>query len=251
MPARTSKTKRRGLFISFEGGEGAGKSTQTQLLLKRLMDVGESVVLVKEPGSTPLGSRLRGLLKGEVSMSDKAELLLFLAARAELVTTVVDPALDDGVNVIADRFSDSTFAYQGQTRGFTQALIADLNQFATGGLSPDITFLLNLPPEESLRRTRPKVELDNRLIADVRQAEEGQQKFESRPLAFHKRVAEAYRKLAAAEPERWCVLDGRQSVDALSEQVWERVQDSLKKAKRNARRRTGVPVGEQGRPRLI
>ena len=250
MAPRNSKAGRRGLFITFEGGEGAGKSTQTQLLLKRLMDAGESVLLVKEPGSTPLGNRLRPLLKGEVSMSPKAELLLFLAARAELAATVVQPALDHGVNVIADRFSDSTMAYQGQSKGFTQSLLTDLNRFATGGLTPDITFLLALPPEESLRRTRGDVSLTSTLDG-VRQAEADQQKFESKPLAFHIRVAETYRKLAAAEPDRWCVIDGTQPVDAIAEQVWSRVQQSLKKSKRSARRRSGVRGDSKDKPRLL
>ena len=249
MPARKkTTTKKRGLFISFEGGEGAGKSTQTDLLLKKLMAVGEPVILVKEPGSSPLGTRLRPLLKGEVSITDKAEILLFLAARAELVTTVVAPALDQGVNVIADRFSDSTFAYQGMNKGFSHGLITSLNRFATAGLTPDITFLLQLPPEESMRRTRPEVTLAGAL-GGVRQAEADQMKFESKPLAFHRKLAERYRWLAGREPDRWRVVDGMQSVDEIAKEVWEHVNGSLRKAKRSVRRRSGVRG--DGKPRLI
>lgn len=252
MPARrTSKTsnRKRGLFITFEGGEGAGKSTQTDLLLKKLVAVGEPVILVKEPGSSPLGTRLRPLLKGEVSMTDKAELLLFLAARAELVTTVIAPALDKGINIIADRFSDSTFAYQGLNSGFSYGFLSGLNRIATDGLTPDVTFLLKLPPEESLRRSRGEATLTGTLDG-MRQAEASQQKFESKPLAFHRKLAEKYRWLAAQEPSRWAVIDGTQSVEDIADQVWDRVEESLKKAKRSVRRRSGVGVSD-GKTRLI
>ncbi len=245
---RHSATTQRGLFISFEGGEGCGKTTQTRLLMQRLQEHGERAVLVKEPGSTPLGERLRELLKGRVGMTPKTELLLFIAARAELVSTVLWPTLDQGVHVIADRFSDSTIAYQGYGRKMGLETISDLNRLATGGLKPDITFLLNISAEESLRRSRGQRSLDG--AAGGREAEEGQERFEQQPTAFHRRVLAGYRRLATAEPERWCVLDGTQPVDALAAQVWERVEAWLRKARRRARRRGGR-TGDGGQPRLL
>lgn len=230
LTGRQAKRARRGVFISFEGGEGCGKTTQSQLLLARMVEAGESVLLVKEPGSTPLGNHLRQLVKGEVAMSSKTELLLFIAARAELVATVVQPALERRVHVIADRYSDSTAAYQGYGRRMSLATIEYLNRLATDDLKPDLTFLLDVPPEKALGRTQLQAALPSREgRSEVRGGEEGERRFEGRPLAFHQRVLEGYRRLASAEPGRWCVLDGTQPLAIISEQIWERVRPLLKR----------------------
>lgn len=223
--ARSAKPSRRGIFISFEGGEGSGKTTQVRLLLQRMQQAGQSVVMVKEPGSTPLGDRLRELLKGRVAMTLRAELLLFIAARAELVATVIQPALDRGVHVIADRYADSTVAYQGYGRRMSRKRIEQLNLLATGGLRPDVTFLLDIAAQQGLGRTRPQTTLDAALTgaSGTRGAEEGQERFEGRSLAFHLRVLAGYRKMAAAEPERWCVLDATRAPETIGAQAWDRV----------------------------
>jgi len=240
---RRTGPSQRGLFISFEGGEGCGKTTQTRLLLQRLQGAGERAVLVKEPGSTPLGERLRELLKGRIGMTPTAELLLFIAARAELVSTVLWPTLDQGVHVIADRFTDSTIAYQGYGRKMGLETIHDLNRLATRGLKPDVTFLLDIPAEESMRRTRSQRLLDG---ADPgRESEAGQERFEEQPTAFHQRLLAGYRKLAAAEPERFCVLDGTQPVEAIAGQVWLKTGTLLRESKRRARRRVRTLDPEQ------
>lgn len=248
MSARSSGHSQRGLFISFEGGEGCGKSTQTRLLLQRLLNAGERAVLVKEPGSTPLGERLRELLKGRIGMTPTAELLLFVAARAELVSTVLWPTLDQGIHVIADRFADSTTAYQGYGRKMGLETIHDLNHLATRGLKPDATFLLDISAEESVRRTRSQRLLDG--AAAGREVEEGQERFEEQPSSFHRRVLAGYRRLAAAEPDRFRVVDGTQPAEAIAEQVWVTVGTLLRESRRRARRRAAQPSTPE-RPALL
>jgi dTMP kinase len=180
------------MFVTFEGGEGSGKSTQARLLASRLESEGRPVLLLREPGGTPLGEEVRRLLlQGERPLAPQTELLLFLAARSELVRAVVRPALDAGRTVICDRFSDSTLAYQGYARGLDLERVRALNGFATGGLKPDLTVLLDLPVEEGRARTRGD--------EDAFQREDD---------AFHERVRRGYLALAAEEPARWLVLDG-------------------------------------------
>lgn len=207
-------------LISFEGGDGAGKSTQAALLVERLTSAGNNAVLVREPGGTPLGERLRPLIKGEVPSSPMAELLMFEAARAELVREVIRPALDDGAIVVTDRFYDSTVAYQGYGRGMDMDVIDSLNQIATGGLRPDITLLLDIEPAAALARVGP----ENGGRVDPA----NQQKFETQPLEFHERVIEGYRTLARQEPARWFVIDASRSVDQIAERVWSVVGSVLK-----------------------
>jgi dTMP kinase len=201
---------RHGLFVSFEGGEGSGKSTQARLLAEKGEAAGHKTVLLREPGGTPLGEELRNVLLDGGAISVQAELLLFLAARAELVETVIRPSLADGALVVCDRFSDSTLAYQGYGRGLDVAAIRTLNRWATGGLEPDITVLLDLPIEVGKQRKR----------AD-------RDTFARQDDAFHTRVRQGYHFLAASAPERWLVLDGAKAAEALSEQVWERVRAAL------------------------
>jgi dTMP kinase len=220
---------KKGLFVTFEGGEGSGKTTQIKLLVQRLQSAGHSVLAVKEPGSTPVGERLRELLKGQIPMASMTELLLFIAARTELVQSVLKPALKQGVVVIADRFADSTVAYQGYGRGMSRETIAQLNALATDELKPDVTFLLDLPPEEGLLRTRGQRVLETKQpgFEGVRLAEEGQGRFEQTALAFHRKVRKGYQALAKQELSRWCVINAKQPVEAIAEQVWAEVQERL------------------------
>ncbi|HLF71017.1 MAG TPA: dTMP kinase [Dehalococcoidia bacterium] len=184
-------TNRRGLFVTFEGGEGSGKTTQCELLALRLRAGGWNVIHAREPGGTRLGEEIRRLLlHPEEPLGVETELLLFLTARAELVRSVIKPALDEGGAVICDRFSDSTFAYQGYGRGLDLETVRRLNDFATGGLVPDLTVLLDLPSDAGLAR---KGDDD-----DAFQREDD---------SFHDRVNAGYLALAQAEPERWLVLD--------------------------------------------
>ena len=179
-----------GLFITFEGPEGSGKSTQVELLRRWF---GKAVV-VREPGGTALGERIRDLVLHDRAMSPAAEMYLFMAARAELLAEQICPALRAGESVIADRYHDSTLAYQGGGRGLETS-------WPTIFPKPDRTYLLALPPEISLRR-----------LSDA-------DRIEREPLEFHQAVAKAYERLAAAEPKRWMVLDATASPEAIHEIV--------------------------------
>ncbi len=201
----------RGRLVTFEGGEGSGKSTQAAALAARLEAAARPAVRLREPGGTPLGETLRDLiLHSGPEITPEAELLLFLAARAELVRLQLRPALDAGQVVICDRFSDSTLAYQGYGRGLDLAAIRPLDAFATGGLVPDLTLLLDLPLEAGLARRTG-----------------GADAIERQEAAFHERVRQSYLALAAAAPERWLVLDGTDSVAAIEARVWARVEALL------------------------
>ena len=220
------------LFVSFEGGEGSGKSTQTRLLHDKLWDAGMRATLVHEPGTTPLGEYLRTYLKSSQPLTSEAELLLFEAARAELVNQRIEPSLADGFQVIADRFEASTVAYQGYGRRLDPEVIAYLNQFATGGRTPDLTFLLDLEPSEGLRRVgSPQLSLGLEVgvqAALPREDVEGQRRFEEEALGFHRRVRRGFLELAGADEERWVIIDATMSEEKIARQVWERVSSKLK-----------------------
>lgn len=218
------------LFISFEGGEGSGKSTQAEELHQRLQGTGVSSLLVHEPGTTPLGAFLRDKLKQEIkrehTLSPIAELFLFAAARTELVANVLEPALHERDSVvIADRYADSTTAYQGYGRRLPLEDVATINRIATQGLAPDMTFLLDCSPEHGLRRI-DSVPLPN--SSDATQAgridKEGTQRFEKEPLGFHERVRAGYLRIAEQEPDRWHVIDATMGVQEISDAVWKRVE---------------------------
>jgi len=210
--------KRKGLFITFEGGEGCGKSTQARLLRNNLERDNIPVVLTHEPGGTPLGNRIRGLLKvkRDFNISPQAELLLFAACRAQLIKDIILPTLDTGTNVICDRFSGSTLAYQGYGRGLELELIESINRIATGGLEPDLIILLDLQPEAGL----------------VRKRNTGDDRFEAEDIAFHRRVRDGYLELARHDPGCWIVLEAQQPVEKLGETIWDRVRPILNKAYR-------------------
>ena len=201
-------TNSRGLLITFEGGEASGKTTQSELLAIHLEAGGWKVLRLREPGGTRLGEEVRRLLlERDEDLTAEAELLLFLAARAELVRGVVRPALQEGAVVICDRFSDSTYAYQGYGRGLDLDTVRRLDRWATGGLVPDLTVLLDLPVELS----RIRLGADN-------------DAFEREADSFHERVREGYFALASQEPNRWLVIDAGLDAQTIANLIVERVQ---------------------------
>jgi len=202
-------------FIVFEGGDGSGKSTQVRSLLRRLRNRGIKVLRTREPGGTPLGQSLRRLLKSGEPMAPISELMLFEAARAQLVQQVIRPFLDQGGVVIADRYTSSTVAYQGYGRGLDRELIERLNREATGGLEPDLTVLLDLPVETALARK------------GAENGDANRDTFDDAPADFHRKIRRGYSALAAADPEGWLVLDGQRPPGELSRQVWAKVQTIL------------------------
>ena len=219
------------LFISFEGGEGAGKTTQSRLLCRRLREAGQCATLVHEPGSTPLGEYLRSYLKSSEPLTAEAELLLFEAARVELVTRTIEPGLLGGCHVIADRFEASTVAYQGYGRGLDLEVVERLNLFAAKGRAPDITFLLDLDPVEGLRRVGSR-QLSLALASERSgfspgEVPETQPRFEEETLEFHRRVRQGFQELANSNPGRWTTTDASMSTEQVAEQVWSRINAAL------------------------
>jgi dTMP kinase len=205
---------KKGLFITFEGGEGSGKSLQTRLLYHKLEKLFIPVILIHEPGSTSLGEKLSRLLKwGRTNeISPLAELLLFNASRAQLMQESILPALSKGKVVICDRFIDSTVAYQGYGRGLDIQIINNANRAATGGLLPDISFLLDIPVEEGLKRKNKRE--TNR--------------FEREELAFHERVRQGYLGLAGADLKRFVLIDARLDRKTIAGIIWRQVSERLK-----------------------
>ena len=193
----------KGKFITFEGGEGCGKSTQIARLADALSESGVEFVCVREPGGTRLAEFVRSLLKDEEKdpPTDRAELLLFLAARAQLVEKVIKPALDAGKWVISDRFSDSTFAYQGYGRGMSLGVIRVANDFACAGLTPDLTLLLDVAPETALARMRGREEATGSTADRIERGGAG----------FHSRPRKGFGGLAAAGPDRIRRIDAHRA----------------------------------------
>ena len=201
-----------GRFITFEGGEGCGKSTQVRRLASALEAAGIEVVLTREPGGTRLAELVRGLLKDEREdpPCDRSELLLFLAARAQLVKNVIRPALAAGKWVVSDRFSDSTFAYQGYGRGLPLDVIRLANDFACDGLKPDLTLLLDVDAATAARRMRGREAATATTADRIEQAGD----------AFHARLAQGFQELAAAEPERIKRIDASGTPDDVEGRIW-------------------------------
>lgn len=201
------------MFITFEGPDGAGKTTQIALLAKRLEAEGRTTVTTREPGGTLIGARIRSLLlDSDDAMSAAAEAYLMTADRAEHVRQVIRPALKRDVMVISDRYLDSTLAYQGGGRGLPLEALRALQQLATGGLQPSITVLLDLPVEAGLARKFQ----DNAVNRLDRESVE-----------FHERVASTFRALAQSEPTRWCVVDATQTIGMVHTAVWLHVSERL------------------------
>ncbi len=197
-------------FIVFEGGEGSGKSTQAKALANRLRKVGYRVVLTREPGGTALGDKLRRWVKWGKDITIPTELLLFLASRSQLVASVIRPALDAGYIVVCDRFSASTIAYQGHGRGLDLDLLRSLNSFVTEGIEPDLVLLMDLETDAGLARKRRRWD-----------------SFEREEFNFHHKVRDAYLQMAAANPDKWSVIDASLPEFRISEQVWERVREYM------------------------
>ncbi|HEX5741647.1 MAG TPA: dTMP kinase [Pilimelia sp.] len=207
-----------GLFVVFEGGEGAGKSTQVAALAAHLRAAGHEVTVTREPGATDLGARIRALLlnpHGDVAISPRAEALLYAADRAQHVTTVVRPALNRGGVVVSDRYVDSSLAYQGAGRTLSVDDVAWLSDWATGGLRPDLVVLLDLDPALGLRRAAARGAPD---------------RLEQESLAFHGRVRQAFLDLAAAQPGRYLVVDAALPVDEVADRIRERVTELVETA---------------------
>ena len=211
-----------GVLLSFEGGEGCGKTTQIELLADVLRERGRDVVVTREPGGTPLGLALRQMLlnreleqQADAPLAAKAELLLMLADRAQHIQAVIAPSLQAGQIVLCDRFADSTTAYQGHGRGFDLAEIARLNAFACGACMPQLTFVLDLPVAVGLRR------------AQERRGTAAVDHFEVESVAFHERVRSGFLQIARADPERVCILDANQSIDVVQRAILEKVQKRL------------------------
>lgn len=204
----------RGTFISFEGGEGAGKSTQIRRLAQRLKAEGAEVVLTREPGGSPGAEQIRDLiLNGEVDRwSPITETLLMYAARRDHVERVIRPALDQGAVVLCDRFADSTRAYQGAGGEAPIALIKALEDHVLGRTTPDLTLVFDLPAEIGLARAL---------------ARGGEARFESKGLEFHRRLGEAFLEIARREPERCVVIEANDTVDAVWADVWDAVSTRL------------------------
>ena len=195
------------MFITLEGPEGSGKSTQLRLLTTFLREHGFNVVATREPGGTPIGDEIRGILHhvDNTAMSPIAEVLLYAASRAQLVSEIIRPALVAGKLVICDRYIDSTFAYQGYGRGLDQDMLKALTSIATGDLWPDLTLLLDVEVSTGLARRLSEGEEMNRL--DLEES------------AFHERVRRGYHRLAQSQPDRWEVVDAGREVDAIQADV--------------------------------
>ncbi|GIH65758.1 dTMP kinase [Microbispora siamensis] len=202
----------RGLFIAFEGGEGSGKTTQSRLLAIWLRDQGFDVVQTREPGSTKVGMRLRAILldAAHQGLSPRAEAMLYAADRAEHVEKVIRPALQRGSTVISDRYVDSSLAYQGAGRSLDPEDVARINRWATGGLVPDLTVLIDVPPAVGLRRMASPAD-----------------RIEAEPLEFHERVRREFRALAAADPDRYLVVDGTLDQREVTRLIQDRVREIL------------------------
>ncbi|GGK74188.1 hypothetical protein Sme01_33650 [Sphaerisporangium melleum] len=201
-----------GVFIAFEGGEGSGKTTQSRLLAIWLRDQGFDVVQTRQPGSTKVGMRLRAILldAAHQGLSARSETLLYAADRAEHVEKVIRPALHRGAMVVCDRYVDSSLAYQGAGRELDQRDVVKVNSWATGGLMPDLTVLIDVPPSVGLARMASPAD-----------------RIEAEPLEFHERVRREFRALAAAEPDRYFVVDGQRTQEEISRLIQDRVREIL------------------------
>ena len=198
---------KRGLFITIEGGEGAGKSTQATRLLQSLERRGIPTMVTREPGGTAEAERIRALLlgSGKADWEPETEVLLYFAGRVENVTKTIRPALDNGSTVICDRFSDSTLAYQGYGAGAPLGLIRSIGRAALGRFQPDLTLILDIDPEEGLERTRTRSAFQDR--------------YERQLLDFHRRVRNGFLEIAAAEPGRCAVIDSARDEDRVAEEI--------------------------------
>jgi dTMP kinase len=201
-------TRAPGRFISFEGGEGSGKSTQAKRLAERLKLRGHETILTREPGGSPGAEAIRHLLLNGIAkpLGPEAETFMFAAARDDHVATLIRPALDRGAWVVCDRFVDSTRVYQGSLGNVDQRLIRALERLVVGETMPDLTFVIDVPPEVGLARA-----------ADRGQ---GADRFEAEHIEYHRLLREAYREIVEREPDRCVLVDGTASIDAIAVRIW-------------------------------
>ena len=203
---------KRGKFITFEGGEGAGKSTQAKRLAERLEGAGIATLVTREPGGTPLGEDIRGLILKDRPQDPVTELLLFAAARAEHMTGVIRPALDDGTWVISDRFMDSTRVYQGKLYGLEPQFIEFLEKYTVSADVPNLTLILDLPPEAGLERATTRGTLS---------------RYDAERIETHETLRQGFLEIATNEPRRCVLIDGHLPVDSVATAVWQAVSDRL------------------------
>jgi len=210
----------RGFFVTFEGPEGCGKSTQAGMLAERLRRLGYEVVNTREPGGTGVGEKIRSILKdgrGSETIFAETEMFLFSASRAQLVRGVIIPALERGACVVCDRFADSTTAYQGYGRGLNVDRIVDINALALSGVVPDVTVLLDVEVELGVSRLRRRnIETNT-----------GSDRIEMEDISFHERVRRCYLELAKKWPERFRVIDGRRNEDVVATDIWRIVKGTV------------------------
>lgn len=211
-----------GKFITFEGGEGAGKSTQAHLLAERLRAAGHKVVETREPGGTERGEKIREFVLGgrAKDYGPMGEAILFSAAREDHVRDVIRPALKGGAWVLCDRFADSTAAYQGAAGGVRPALIRALNRVAMGDTRPDLTLILDLPPETGLKRAQSRNDVEA-------QGEGAADRFEGMEHRFHEALRLGFLRIAAEAPDRCVVIDAQQAESSVAEEVWDAVVERL------------------------
>ena len=207
----------RGIFITMEGPDGAGKTTQIEALSTYLKEQGYEVLITREPGGTAISEAVRGILLDPVykEMKPETELLLYASARAQLVGEVIGPAVDAGKAVISDRFVDSSVVYQGIARGLGVETVYEVNRPAIGAYMPDVTILLDLPAEVGIARKKNQAELD---------------RMEQESLEFHKKVAEGYRTLAKRDPERIQTIDATLPIDTICDMIKSKVCEAIRKS---------------------
>jgi dTMP kinase len=203
------------LFITFEGGEGCGKSTQSKILSRRLAQLALPSILIYEPGGTPLGEKVRRLLKqsSDIPISPLTELMLFNASRSQLILEVIQPALKEGKIIICDRFTDSTVAYQHYGRGLDEKMVNRVNEIASQGLKPDLTILLDIRPESGLARKK----------------DGARDRFMQEERAFYQKIRNGFLEIASNEPQRWLVIDACLPKKIISSLIWTRFSNLLKR----------------------
>lgn len=210
----------RGLFITFEGPEGSGKTTQAELVRAKLEAMGLGILRTREPGGTPTGELIRKILQhdaGGDELAPECELLLFEASRAQLVRNVIIPALQSGTSVLCDRFADSTTVYQGIARGFGIALVESINTFAIGEAVPDLTIMLDVAAGRGLERVSERSP----------HGKQSYDRIEREALSFHEQVRQGYLELAAAEPQRCVVVNTDRECEMVAEDVWNVIQSRI------------------------
>jgi dTMP kinase len=207
----------RGLFITFEGGEGSGKSTQMRLLAERLRGLGREVIETVEPGGTHIGAQIRRILLDSANHDLRAmpEMLLYFASRAQNLEEVIEPAIARGAVVLSDRYTDSTMAYQGIARGLGEEAVRELHRIACNGRDPDLTLLIDIDSDAGLRRS----------AARNLETQSTETRFDDEAADFHRCVRAGYLRMAAREPARFRVIDGNQDVESVAAAVWQAVME--------------------------